>query len=328
MEYEITKKGLNFINDIDFRVMLLERLIELEKVSRVNANYSTIFLAISTLEGIFKHVANIFKADFKKSPAYVNSDGSQKDFNHLTIDDLYFFLSDLKVIPRIDNFQQVFKLFRDYRNFIHPQAQRKKDWPIDLGQAQMALGLLNATIGYLDRDIFIGKEIFQILEGNPDYDSTNKVLHLRLSNTLLHSFLVLERQILDRISLSFTLELPQRSIFNFVFSFADEGNFKMLRLDTREGRETTNSLLHCTQKYFWRQILFADEEHPPQALFPVEITIDFKTQIFSFQVDGKSYSFKDKKGNVKNLYDEIKPNMKIGFFNEEGPVKISEIGIK
>jgi len=42
-------------------------------------------------------------------------------------------------------------------------------------------------------------------------------------------------------------------------------------------------------------------------------------------VDGDSYNFKDRQGNSKNLFDEIKPNLRVGFFNEEGPVKLSNI---
>ncbi|MDD1777142.1 MAG: hypothetical protein LUQ65_03165 [Candidatus Helarchaeota archaeon] len=326
MEGEITKKNVNFINDIDFRAMLIERLNELDKVFLINANYSTIFLAMSTLEGIFKHIAGIFKTDFKKSPIYTYADGRQKDFGELTIDDFYVFLTELKILPKIDNFEQVYKLFRDYRNFIHPQKQRKKDWPIDLGQAQMALGLLNATIGYLAQRIFIGKEIFQILTGNPDYDS-EKVLHLELSNIPSNSFLVLDHLVSENLSLSFNLELPQRSVFNFVFNFFNESEFKMFRLDTREdGPTTRNCLLHCNQKYFWRPTVWADQKHPPKkSLLPIEIKVDFPNDIFSFSVDGQIYGFKDEMGNDKNIFEEIRPNMRIGFFNEVRPVKLSSI---
>ena len=73
-----------------------------------------------------------------------------KDFGNLSINELYLLLNDLKLLPTIENFDLIYKLFKDYRNFIHPLAQKRKDWPINLGQAQMAIGLLNATIGYLD----------------------------------------------------------------------------------------------------------------------------------------------------------------------------------
>ena len=323
---KITKQDLNFVNDIDFKEMLLERLDELDKVSSINANYSTIFLSIGTLEGIFRFVADKFRNKFIPGK-FFRLNGTAKTFEELTIDDLYEFLSDLKVIPKINNFEHVFKLFRDYRNFIHPQAQRKKDWPIDLGQGQMALGLLNASIGYLDQQIFVGQEIFKILSGNPSHES-ERVLRLELSDSRLHSFLLWDRPVDNKLILTFELELPPRSVFNFVFNFANEGSFKMLRLDTREEPGSKNCLLRCDQKYFWREIFYADQEHPPQKhLLPIKIEIDFPNRFFSFFVDGISYVFKDSQGIQKNLFEEIKPNLKIGFFNEVRPLKISNIVI-
>ncbi len=64
---EITRKDISFINDIDLREILRERLNELDRVVIANAHYSTVFLAISTIEGIFKHIGNIYKAEIKNS---------------------------------------------------------------------------------------------------------------------------------------------------------------------------------------------------------------------------------------------------------------------
>jgi len=327
IQTEITRKDINFINDIDLRFMLLERLKELDKVFLVNGNFSTIFLAISTIEGIFKHIATIFKTEILKSSNYpLNSKGKRRSFNELSINDLYLLLKELDILPNIPGFEHVYRLFKDYRNFIHPQAQKSKAWPMDIGQAQMALGLLNASVSHLAQYIFIDKEIFRKLAGNPDYDYSNKVLHLKLHRTPLHSFLVLNRQIANTLSLNFDLELPQGSIFNFVFNFVDEANFKMLRLDNRGNPRFPNCVLHCTQKYFWKGILSADYPHPPQEqLLSIAINTDFPNKIFSFAVNEDSYSFKDKRDNYKNLFDELEPNLKIGFFNEEGPVKLSNI---
>lgn len=325
---EITRKEINFINDIDLRAVLRDRLNELDKIFLVNANYSTIFLAISTIEGIFKHVANIFKNDIKASSYYPkDSKGKLKKFDKLTINELYILLKEQNVLPAIKNFEHVYDLFRDYRNFIHPQAQTKKAWPTDLGHAQMAIGLLNATVSYLDRQIFIDKEIFEKIAGNPDYDSS-KILNLRLLNSPLHSFLVWNKPVSNTLFLNFDLDLPKDSVFNFVFNFANEGSFKMLRLENRQIYK--NCVLHCTQKYFWRERLIADPESPPdKPVFPLEIKIDFKKKEFTFAVDGTLYSFKDINTNkVINLFTELKPDLKIGFFNEVGPVSLSNIRLK
>src|SRR5260221_1465887 len=104
---EITRKDLNFINDIDLREILLERLDELDRVFLANANYSTVFLAISTIEGIFKQIAKIYEAEIKKSPKYpyYSRGKTKKKFEDLTIDDLYILLTAQQVLPIIPNFE-------------------------------------------------------------------------------------------------------------------------------------------------------------------------------------------------------------------------------
>ena len=68
--HEIVKKTLDFIDDKDLQVVIEKRLNELEKVFLVNANLSTIILSISCIEGIFKHVANVFRAEISASTEY------------------------------------------------------------------------------------------------------------------------------------------------------------------------------------------------------------------------------------------------------------------
>ena len=102
----------------------------------------------------------------------------------------------------------------------------------------------------------------------------------------------------------------------------------MIRLDNRAVYK--NCVLHCTQKYFWSERLIADPESPPdKPMLPVEIKIDFKKRDFSFIVDGTSYSFKDKDTRKNgDLFDELKSGLRIGFFNEVGPVSLSNIHFK
>jgi len=325
IQTEITRKDIGFIDDIDLRNILLERMKELDRVFLVNSNYSTIFLAISTIEGIFKHIAKIFRAEISKFPKYpLNSKKKRKKFDRLSINELYNLLKECNILPDIKRFEEIYSLFKDYRNFIHPQAQKRKDWPIDLGHAQMALGLLNATIGDLAQYRFIEKEIFHKIEGNPDY--FGKVLQLNVHQTRLHSLLVLNRQVSNILSLKFDLELPQNSIFNFVFNFVNDGDFKFVRLDNRRNPFYTNGMFHCTQKYFWPQILYADPISPPEkSSLSIKIKIEFQKKMFSLDVDGQTYSFKDKQGNPKDLFNEIRPNLKIGFFNEVGTIRLGNI---
>jgi hypothetical protein len=330
MQTEITTKEISFIDDIDFRNILYDRLNEIDRVFTVNANYSTIFLSVSTIEGIFKHLAEIFRDDIKKSIRYPTTPkGKQKRFDKISIDEFYILLREISILPEIEGMEKVYKLFKDYRNFIHPQAQKKKAWAIDLGQAQMALGLLNATLSYLSQNIFIGKDIYQKVAGSPDYDKDH-VLHLNLDRTKLHSFITTKSNVAESFSLSFDLELPDDSIFNFVFNFKNDGNFKMLRLDNRCHPDKPNCLLRCTQKYFWVPFMDAKDKCPPSSktVFPVDIEIDKANKLFRFMVDGKEYQFVDKQGKTSDLFAQFTPGLKVGFFNEIRPVKLHNIESK
>jgi hypothetical protein len=330
MEYitQITNKQLNFINDVDLRAVLLDRLQELDRVFLVNANYSTIFGAIGAIEGIFKHISSIYRTEILGSSSYPkNSKGKPKNFTDLTIVELYIELKNLGILPDIKEYEFLYQLFKDYRNFIHPQAQVKKGWEIKLGQAQMAIGLLNATIQNLDRNIFIGKYIFEKIAGNPYFDS-QKVLNLEVAGTPHHSFLILKQEVSTRVNLTFDLDLPQNSLLNFVFNYTGEGDFKMLRLDNRHFAPYRNGVLRSSQKYSWNFSLFAVPPKPPsKEKLSVQIDIDFSSNKFDYIVDNLIYKFTDLAGNPKNLFDELHRGKKIGFFCEVGPVKLSNINI-
>jgi len=327
---EVTNKQIDFIGDIDLRKTLLERLSELDRIFLVNATYSTIFVAIGAIEGIFTHIAAIYKKEIK-DPANItypkNSKGTSKEFGKLTIDELYQELKKLSILPDIPEYEHLYHLFRNYRNCVHPQAQVNKGWDIKLGQAQMAMGLLNATIQNLDRNIFIGKHIFEKLAGTPYYDS-GKMLHLKQDRTLHHSFLILKRPLTQKISIKFDLELSRDSLLNFVFNYINEGDFKMVRLDNRPHPNCLNSILKSTQKYVWHEKLFANPLKPPEReQFSVAIEMDLPNRVFEFKIDGQALTFQDSKGNNKQLFDEVTPSTKVGFFNEVGPVKLSNITI-
>jgi hypothetical protein len=327
---EVTNKQIDFIDDIDLRKTLLERLNELDRIFLVNATYSTIFVAIGAIEGIFAHIATIYKKEIKDlaNTTYPkNLKGKSKDFDKLTIDEVYEELKKLSILPDIPEYKHLYHLFRNYRNCVHPQAQVSKGWDVKLGQAQMAMGLLNATIQNLDRNIFIGKHIFEKLAGTPYYDS-GKMLQLNVDRTRHHSFLILKKPITQKLSVTFDLELSRDSLLNFVFNYVNEDDFKMVRLDNRPLPRCLNSVLKSTQKYVWHEKFLADPPKPPaKEQFPVAIEIDLPNRVFEFKVDGQALTFQDANGNNKQLFDEMTPSTRIGFFNEVGPAKLSNIAI-
>lgn len=328
---QITNKELGFISDVDLRNSLLERLHELDRAFLVNANYSIVFIAIGVIEGIFKYLASIYKAEIRSStsyPTYTNSK-KRKRFKDLTIEDIYNELKNLKIFPNIPGYETLYKLLREYRNFIHPVRQVTKGWEINVGQAQLALGLLNATIQNLDRNIFIGKRIFEKISGTPKYDSTSNVLSLEaVKETPQHSFIVLNRPVSNKLIVTFDLDLPNGSLLNFVFNFVEEGDFKMIRLDNRRVSAYPNGVLRSSQKYSWNLYLKADPSLlPEKEYFSVRIEIDFPNKKFEFNVDGNSYKFSNRSGKQIDIFNEIETDKKVGFFNERGPAKLSNLRI-
>lgn len=78
---KLTEESLDFIDDKALQAVLETRLDELERVFGVNGNLSTIILAISSIEGIFKHITEIFKKDILASHKYpLNKKGKKSVF--------------------------------------------------------------------------------------------------------------------------------------------------------------------------------------------------------------------------------------------------------
>lgn len=329
--YEIVKKTLDFIDDKKLQVVIENRLDELERVFLANANLSTIILSISCIEGIFKHVANVFKAEIRASTKYPKisvgkNKGNKKKFKDFTIEEIYQLLLERDILQHIDNFDHIYALFRNYRNFIHPKNQKDKSWPVGLGQSQMALGLLNATIDQISKYIFIGPEILVKITGRPRYD-LSKVLHLDTAETRTHSFLIIKRKIDSLLDISLNVELSADSVFNFVFNYVDENNFKMLRLDNRNLQRTPNSLLYSKQKYDWHIVGVAENKQAPDGTISLRIQVDISKKKFTFIVNGESYNFFKKDGEKIDLFQEFQKGLNVGWFNEVNPVKLSSIKI-
>ena len=234
--YQITRKNIDFISDKDLRVVLDERFAELDKVFLANANLSTIILSISSIEGIFKHLANIFKKQIKNSPDYPkNEKGDKKKFSKLTIEEIYKLILERDILQEIENFDNIYKIFRKYRNFIHPIKHKRDLWPVGLGQAQMAIGLLNATLDQIAKHIFIEAEIFERISGRPRFDLSRQLNLEMIKNIPTNSFMVSKREINAKFNLNCNVELGEDGVFNFIFNCVDESNFKMLRIDSRKG---------------------------------------------------------------------------------------------
>ena len=191
----------------------------------------------------------------------------------------------------------------------------------------MAIGLLNATIDQISKYIFIGTEILETVTGRPRFDSS-RVLHLDTSDARTESFLILKRKIKSTLSLSLDLELGKNAIFNFVFNYVDDSNFNMLRLDNRKYTRTPNSLLYSRQKDDWYIEATADHVQPPEGIISLKIEIDAKNNRFLYTVNGDDYKFYKDGDKEVNLFQELKEGLRVGWFNESSPVKLSNIKIR
>ena len=186
--------------------------------------------------------------------------------------------------------------------------------------------LLNATIDQFSKYIFIGTEVLEIITGSPRFDSS-KVLHLDTSDARTESFLILRRKIKSTLSLSLDLELSKNAIFNFVFNYLDDSNFKMLRLDNRNKTRSPNTLLYSQQKDDWYFVAKAAQVQPPEGIIILKIEIDIKNSRFSFRVNGDDYKFYKDSNKEVNLFQEFREGLRVGWFNELYPVKLSNIKI-
>lgn len=117
-------------------------------------------------------------------------------------------------------------------------------------------------------------------------------------------------------------------MFNFVFNYSDDSDFKFLRLDNRKKDYYPNLVLKSSQKYSWKEFLLVYPERPPDIEhFHVQIYIDFPNWQFDFVADNQTYMFEKSDENYYDLLYEIHQSKRIGFFNEVGPLSLSNIEI-
>ena len=200
---------------------------------------------------------------------------------------------------------------------------------VDIRAIPNGFGSSKCNNRQISKYIFIGPEILVKITGRPRYD-LSKVLHLDTAETRTHSFLIIKRKIDSLLDISLNVELSADSVFNFVFNYVDESNFKMLRLDNRDLQRTPNSLLYSKQKYDWHIVGVAENKQPPDGTINLIIRIDISKKEFSFNVNGDKYKFKffRKNGGIIDLFQEFQKGLNVGWFNEVNPVKLSSIKIK
>ena len=62
-----------------------------------------------------------------------------------------------------------------------------------------------------------------------------------------------------------------------------------------------------------------------KTIYPVQIEISIPNKLFKIIVDNKEYIYESDDGKIIDLFKEFTSDLKVGFFNEIGPVKLHNI---
>jgi len=318
IQLEATSKHLNFLSDPELAEIIRTILTEIDSLAIINAHRSMVYLSMSTLEGILSNVLalNINKI---KSPPFSypkKKGGALKDFDKLVLAEKIALAKDLGIIA--PEFFDTFKKFKEFRNYMHPLLEVANKEPLDIGLGQVALGLMNHTISKLEGIRFLEEKIWRVLSGIPVYSAGQKKIDFRASYPIpTHSFMVTEDYVGNNLEVSFDLHMGDYHVFNFVFNYADEEKFHMLRFETRKNEFC--GLLHCDHKYAWRLIEEYKGKWDVKTVEPNNVRIridsgDLKVYLNgNEQLQGKKIPCDNQKG--------------IGFFNEVNSVYISNLSV-
>lgn len=145
-------RSFSFIKDNDLKEIIERDYKELTLVLFPGGAWkSTVIMAGSILEAILFDLLGSDPATQAKamaSPAAPTQKGTVRPMEDWTLESLIKVAADLGILPpnRADTFDQV---LRDYRNFVHPKKEIKSAHPCGEGEAQLAMGGLNAVCDIL-----------------------------------------------------------------------------------------------------------------------------------------------------------------------------------
>ena len=72
----------------------------------------------------------------------------------------------------------------------------------------------------------------------------------------------------------------------------------------------------------------ADQPQPPRGILRMEVSISFDRRRFDFCINGQPFRFIRQNVEEVDLFAEVDTGLRIGWFNEVGPVKLSNIGLR
>jgi len=146
---DISVKGLGF--DKGLEKVLVQRIEEVKRCLKSQSSLSVIFLSGSTLEGVLLGVANKNIKSFNQAKsAPRNKDNKVKVLSSWTLNELINVATELEFIGL--DVQKFSHALRDFRNYIHPNAQWKSGFDPDFTTAEMSWQVLRAALNDLNKE--------------------------------------------------------------------------------------------------------------------------------------------------------------------------------
>lgn len=244
---QLTTRKIGFISDPTLRLIILDLLEEIDNVFGVSAFRSALYLSVSAIEGILKHVLILNQNKAQKLSKYPKKRGKIKKIEDLNLFESIPICTELSLIPQwLDKSCDQLRL---YRNYIHPELELIARDNINIGISEIAIGILNTILHHLDCFIFIEGATWKVISGRPIYSLSNSKLSLlKVSGVRTYSFIVTDHYIEKSFNIEFDAIFHGPGILNFVYNYKSEENFLMIRIDKRE--EYDDCLLECSKKHF------------------------------------------------------------------------------
>lgn len=310
----MTLKSLAFVSDSKLRQILTDILLEIDNIASIGALRSTLYLSMSTLEGI---LTELIKINLKGAEQFFpkNKNGQLKKLKDLVFDEKITIAKDLEFIEK--EYYEIFQKMKDFRNYMHPYAELKDGKKIDLGASQISLGILNHILNTLGGLRFIGDQVWSVVSGEPVYELSSDTVEFNRGNTRTDSFITTKGFLGKDINVSFDLVLSNNGLLNFVYNYEQGSKFNMLRFDARN--ENDNGFLFCKHYAEWDYV--EKFKYKLKTNIPNKIEINCASKGFGLRINGDRIKFSD------NKYTKFDRSLPIGFFNELVSLTVDKLKI-
>ncbi|OGY17908.1 MAG: hypothetical protein A2784_01775 [Candidatus Chisholmbacteria bacterium RIFCSPHIGHO2_01_FULL_48_12] len=269
---------------------------------------------MSILEGI---LTKLIEINLSSAKQYFpkNKRGQQKKLEDLVFDEKIAIAKKLKFIEK--EYYEIFQKMKNFRNYMHPYTELKGGEKIDLGASQISLGILNHILNTLGELRFIQGQVWNVVSGEPVYESSSDTIDFRRGNTRTDSFIVTKGFLGKNINISFDLVLSNSGLLNLVYNHEQDSTFNMLRFDGRN--ENDNGFLFCKHYAEWDYV--EKFKYKLKINIPNKIVINCTTKEFILKINDEEIKFTD------NKYPKFNRNLPIGFFNELASLTVKKLKI-